>query len=590
MPSSSIIAGISRVEFPVVLLHRIATLILIFLSPILSSIAVKQAHSADKYCVPHIVLILTDDLGYSDLGCYGSEIETPNLDALAANGLRFTQFYNTARCWPSRAALMTGYYAQQVNRDPQGPRPKWAALLPALLKEAGYKSYHSGKWHIDGKILDAGFSRSYHTTDHDRFFSPKHHQLDDQPLPPPTADEHYYATTATAERAVQWLNEHGSEHKEEPFFLYLAFIAPHFPLQALPEDIEKYKDRYQAGWDDVRAKRWERMQQMGLVTGSLSAPEPMVVPSWNLSEQELQKRIGPGESGHAVRWTDLTNEQQVFQAQKMAIHAAMIDRMDREIGRVFEKLRAMSAWDDTLIFFASDNGASAEQIIRGDGHAIGSVPGSAQSYLGLGPGWSTVSNTPFRRHKSWNHEGGVSTPLIAHWPRRIQQHGKLVNAPGHLVDIAPTLLELAGLSSPAKWNDEARPPLPGRSLVSFLELADLTPAKPTNEPGSRIPGQRLSPGIGPGKGPVNGLKAEATAPKPIFFKHTDNRGLRVNNWKIVASGKEAAWELYDLSDDRAESKNLAAEYPGTLEELVKIWNALDAEYAQQGATAKPAAQ
>jgi arylsulfatase A-like enzyme len=538
-----------------------------------SSLLAAETPAARK---PNIIFILADDLGYSDLGCYGSEIETPNLDALAANGLRFTQFYNTARCWPSRAALMTGYYAQQVNRDPQGPRPKWAALLPELLKEAGYKSYHSGKWHIDGKILDAGFSRSYHTTDHDRFFSPKHHQLDDQPLPPPAADERYYATTATAQRALQWLSEHESDHNEQPFFLYLAFIAPHFPLQALPEDIEKYKDRYQVGWDEIRAKRWARMQQMGLVAGGLSAPEPMTTPSWNLSEEELQKRIGPGESGHAVPWTDLTAEQRAFQAQKMAIHAAMIDRMDREIGRVFEKLRAMNAWDDTLIFFASDNGASAEQIIRGDGHMIGSAPGSAQSYLGLGPGWSTVSNTPFRRHKSWNHEGGVSTPLIAHWPRRIQQRGKLSTAPGHLVDIAPTLMELTEVTPPAKWNDEARPPLPGRSLVSFLQLSDLTTVKPIDEPGPRIPGG--GPGI------------PAPAQKPIFFKHIENRGLRINNWKIVASGKNAAWELYDLTEDRAESKNLATEYPGTLEEMIKIWNALDAEYAQQGATGKPAVQ
>lgn len=582
MPSSTISAGVSRVEFPVVLLHSIATLILILISPILSSISAKQAHSAEQSRVPNIVLILADDLGFSDLGCYGSEIETPNLDALAAKGLRFTQFYNTARCWPSRAALMTGYYAQQVNRDPQGPRPKWAALLPQLLKEAGYKSYHSGKWHIDGKILDAGFSRSYHTTDHDRYFSPKHHQLDDQPLPPPAADERYYATTATAQRALQWLSEHESDHKEQPFFLYLAFIAPHFPLQALPEDIEKYKDRYQVGWDEIRAKRWARMQQMGLVAGGLSAPEPMTVPGWNLSEEELQKRIGSGESGHAVPWKDLTAEQRGFQAQKMAVHAAMIDRMDQEIGRVFEKLRAMNAWDDTLIFFASDNGASAEQIIRGDGHTTGSAPGSAQSYLGLGPGWSTVSNTPFRRHKSWNHEGGVSTPLIAHWPRRIQQRGKLVNTPGHLVDVAPTLLELTGLTSPAKWNDEVRPVLPGQSLIHSLQLTDLKPAKPVEEPAQQGPGAKI-----PG---ASGSRVPAPAQKPIFFKHIENRGLRVNNWKIVASGKNAPWELYDLMADRAESKNLASEYPGTLEELVKIWNALDAEYAQQGATAKTPAK
>lgn len=499
---------------------------------------------------PNVVFILADDLGYSDLGCYGSEIKTPNLDALAANGIRFSQFYNTARCWPSRAALMTGYYAQQVNRDPQGTRPKWAALLPELLKEAGYRSYHSGKWHIDGKILDGGFSRSYHTTDHDRFFSPKDHQLDDRPLAPPSPDEQYYATTATAKRAVEWLDEHEATGKEQPFFLYLAFIAPHFPLQAPAEDIARYKDRYQAGWDVIRAERWQRMQKLGLVAGDMSVPEPTVAPSWNLKEQELQIRIGPGESGHAVPWSSLTAEQQEFQAQKMAIHAAMIDRMDREIGRVLDKLRGMNAWDDTLILFASDNGASAEQIIRGDGHTLGASPGSAQSYLGLGPGWSTVSNTPFRRHKSWNHEGGVSTPLIAHWPKCITTRGELRHAPGHLVDVVPTVLELAAVTAPEKWNGEPRPILPGRSLVSLF-------GGDTDQPH-----------------------------EPIFFKHIENRGLRIDHWKIVAAGKDAAWELYDLRTDRAESKNLASQYPEKLSELVGVWNARNAEYTQQGATAK----
>lgn len=509
---------------------------------------VIAAEAAEPARRPNVVFILADDLGYSDLGCYGSEIETPNLDRLAANGLRFTQFYNTARCWPSRAALMTGYYAQQVNRDPQGTRPKWAALLPELLREAGYRSYHSGKWHIDGKILDGGFSRSYHVTDHDRYFSPKHHQLDDKPLQPPAPSEKYYTTTATADRAIEWLSEHQTAHSQQPFFLYLAFIAPHFPLHALPEDIARYRDRYKQGWDVVRAERWQRMQKLGLVAGNLSEPEATVAPSWNLSEEELQQRVGPGESGHAVPWKDLSDEQREFQAAKMAIHAAMIDRMDQEIGRVLEQVRAKNAWDDTLILFASDNGASAEQIIRGDGHAAGSTPGSAQSYLGLGPGWSTVSNTPFRRHKSWNHEGGTSTPLIVHWPRGIAAKGELRHAPGHLVDIAPTLLELARVEPPKTWNDESRPNWPGRSLVSQFERDTTVPHE------------------------------------AIYFRHIENRGLRLGDWKIVAAGKDAQWELYNLASDRAESHNLAAKHPEKLQELVAIWTARDGEYARQGAT------
>lgn len=514
-------------------------------------LSVAAAENQVRPARPNILFILADDLGYSDLGCYGSEIETPNLDRLASQGLRFSQFYNTARCWPSRSALLTGYYAQQVNRDPQGIRPQWAALLPELLRDAGYRSYHSGKWHIDGKVLEGGFSRSYHTTDHDRFFSPRHHQLDDKPLAPPAAGEKYYTTTATANRAIEWLTEHSTDNKEQPFFLYLAFIAPHFPLHALPEDIARYRDRYKPGWDVIRAERWQRMRKLGLVAGDLSAPEPNIAPGWNLGEKDLQARIGPGESGHAVPWNELTPEQQEFQSHKMAVHAAMIDRMDQEIGRVLQKVREMNAWDDTVIFFASDNGASAEQIIRGDGHTPGAVPGSAQSYLGLGPGWSTVSNTPFRRHKSWNHEGGTSTPLIAHWPRGIVARGELRHAPGHLVDVAPTLLELAGVAAPATWNGQPRPPLPGRSLIPIF------------------------------------AKDTAVPHDAIYFRHTENRGLRLHDWKIVAAGKNAPWELYDLTRDRAESHNLAETHPDKLQELVGIWTALDAEYARHGATGKP---
>ena len=497
---------------------------------------------------PNFVFILADDLGYSDLGCYGSEIETPHLDQLAGSGLRFTQFYNTGRCWPSRSALLTGYYAQQVNRDPPGNRPKWAALLPELRGSAGYRSYHSGKWHVDGKILEGGCSRSYHTTDHDRFFSPQHHQLDDQPLPPPKPGENYYATIATADRAIEWLQEHRTRNQEEPFFLYLAFISPHFPLQAPPDDIARYRDRYRSGWTDIRAQRWRRMQDAGLVAGAISDPEPNVIPSWNPGERELTERIGPGESGRAVPWGDLSDEQREFQPQKMAVHAAMIDRMDREIGRVLQHLKQMNVFDDTVIFFASDNGASAEQIIRGDGHALGAAPGSAKSYLGLGPGWSTVSNTPFRRHKSWNHEGGISTPLIVHWPRGIAARGELRHAPGHFVDIAPTFMELAGIAPPEKWNNEPRPAWPGRSLV-----------------------------------PLFGRNSVAEH-SPIFFKHLENRGLRLGDWKIVSSGKDAPWELYRLTADRAESHNLAQSEPEKLRELISLWIERDMEYARQGAT------
>jgi arylsulfatase A-like enzyme len=500
---------------------------------------------------PNLLVILADDLGFSDLGCYGGEIATPNLDRLAANGLRFTQHYNTARCWPSRAALLTGYYAQQVNRDPAGQRPNWAALLPDLLRPAGYRSYHSGKWHVDGPVLAGGFERSYLVVDQDRHFSPRDHSLDDHPLPQPKPADGYYGTQAVANRAVEWLSSHTASHAREPFFLYLAFTVPHFPIQALPEDIARYRDRYSEGWDVIRARRWERQRELGIVSCALSTRDPQTVPHWNLDEAELRQRIGPGESGRAIAWDTLTSEQKNLQAVKMAIHAAMIDRMDREIGRVVQQLETMGVLDDTLIVFASDNGASAEQIIRGDGHDPSAPPGSAGTFLSLGPGWSTAANTPFRLHKSWVHEGGISTPLIVHWPAGIKARGELRHTPGHFVDLAPTFLQLAGVTAPDRWNGENRPPFPGKSLVPAFD------------------------------------KDVSIEREFLFFKHEGNRGLRAGDWKIVAARPNGAWELYNLANDRAESENLAAKFPEKVEALAAMWETHDEEFRRQGATGKP---
>ncbi|HEX3872377.1 MAG TPA: arylsulfatase, partial [Pirellulales bacterium] len=473
-----------------------------------------EASAAKTPPRPNVVFILADDLGWSDLGCYGGEIETPNVDRLAAGGLRFTQFYNTARCWPSRAALLTGYYAQQVNRDPSGNRPPWAALTPQLLEPAGYRSYHSGKWHVDGPVLAGGFLRSFNTTDQNRFFSPRTLEVDDQKIEVPSPGDNYYATTAIADHAIEWLADHDKAHAAEPFFLYLAFISPHFPLQAPAEDIARYRDRYVDGWDKARAARWKRIEKLGLVSGSLSEPEPDVVPSWNLSADELREQVGAGEEAYAVPWNTLSDEQKHFQSQKMAVHAAMVDRMDREIGRVLRQLDKMDVSDNTLVFFASDNGASAEQIIRGDGHDPTAPIGSAKTFLGLGPGWSTMSNTPMRRHKSWNHEGGIATPLVVCWPKGIAGRGELRHAPGHFVDIMPTLIELAGVEPPSSFNGAERPKWPGTSLVPCF-ASDVRPPH-----------------------------------EPFFFKHQHNRGLRAGDLKIVAAGDDSPWELYDLARDR----------------------------------------
>src|SRR6516164_6048795 len=420
---------------------------------------------------PNIVFILADDLGYSDLGCYGGEIDTPNLDALAKNGLRFTQFYNTARCWPSRAAILTGYYAQQVRRDAlpgiksggQGIRPKWARLLPEMLKPLGYRSYHSGKWHVDGLPLQNGFDHSYSLNDHDRHFTPRQHTEDDKPLPPVDAKAHYYSTTAIADHAVKCLKEHAEKYRDRPFFEFLAFTAPHFPLHAPAEDVARYSKAYLSGWDSLRDERWKRLTELNIGGSRLSPVERDIGPPYAFPD--ALRKLGPNELNRPLAWKDLTAEQREFQAKKMAVHAAMVDRMDREIGRVVAQLRAMGALENTLILFLSDNGASAEIMVRGDGHDPHAECGTGATFLSIGPGWSSLANTPFRRHKTWVHEGGISTPLIVSWPKRIAARGELRHTPGHIIDLMPTILEAAGGKPFEKWDGQPVPVAPGMSLI-----------------------------------------------------------------------------------------------------------------------------
>jgi len=292
------------------------------------------AAAPTKSTKPNILLILADDLGFSDIGCYGSDIRTPNLDALAKGGLRFTQFYNTARCWPTRSAMMTGYYPQQIHMDPpQGGLPRWARTLPQWLNPLGYRSYHSGKWHVLGApnpVGDGGFDHSYCMEDHDRKFNPTKILEDDKPQPPVAKNSGYYTETAYADHAIRCLKEHSEKYADSPFFSYLAFTEPHFPLQAPAEDIARYRDQYLKGWDKVREERWKKLREMGIVNCGLSPLETgLEAPGLN---PKLLEKIGPGEIDHTVPWEQLTEEQKRFQATKMAIHAAMIDRMDHEIG------------------------------------------------------------------------------------------------------------------------------------------------------------------------------------------------------------------------------------------------------------------
>ena len=497
---------------------------------------------------PNIVIILADDMGFSDAGCYGGEIHTPNLDRLAANGLRFTQFYNTARCWPTRSSLLTGYYAQQIGMDPpKGPLPTWTRVLPHYLKPLGYRCYHSGKWHLMGApkaVADGGFDRSYLFEDWDRYFSPAKHYEDDRRLPPVKPDSGYYATTAFADHAISYLKDHATNHAEQPFFLYLAFTSPHFPLQALPDDIARYRDRYLEGWDIVRERRWQRLRQMNLLDCALPPLAPKLTPRY--FKPEVLEQIGPGEIEHAVSWKSLTDEQKALQAMKMAIHAAMVDRMDQEIGRVLDQLRAMGALDNTVIFFLSDNGADATLMVRGEGHDRNAPAGSWRSFLCIGPGWASLSNTPFRWHKIWVHEGGISTPLIVQWPKGIKARGEFRHDQGHVIDFVPTLLDLAGAHASNTWNVVTAPPLPGRSLVPAF------------------------------------AHDRAVEHEFIFFQHEGNRALRMGDWKLVsAQENESRWELYDLAKDRSEMNDLAAQQPDRARRMETRWTELEAAFRRQ---------
>ncbi len=491
--------------------------------------------AAEKPSKPNVLFILADDLGYSDLGCYGSEIETPNLDALAKDGLRFTQAYNTARCWPSRAALLTGFYPQATRRDQvegvqsggKGMRPAWAKLLPDMLRPAGYRSYHSGKWHIDGVPMHNGFDHSFEIgAGQNNHFSDKGNSEDGKPVP---HSDSYYSSTGTADHAIKCLQEHAEKYSGQPFFQYLAFIAPHFPLHAPAEDVAKYRDRYKAGWNVVQAERYRRQRESGIITTELPPMEREVGPPYTFPDAYV--KLGLGEEPHPLPWNELTAVQKEFQAAKMAVHAAMVDRMDKEIGRVIAQLKAMGALENTMIIFASDNGASAEIMVRGNGHDPQAAPGSAETFLCLGTGWSSCSNTPFRRHKTWVHEGGISTPFIVHWPMGIAAKGELRHAPIHLIDFVPTVLELAGV---APTIPDA-PPLQGKSFAAAL-------AKDTDIPRDFI-----------------------------WWQHEGNRAIRAGNMKLVAAGEKAAWQLYDVSKDRGELHDLAATQPDKVKELSTMW-------------------
>lgn len=528
---------------------------------------VAGAARADGRRPPNILVILADDLGYSDVGAYGGEIDTPHLDRLARGGLRFTQAASTARCWPSRAALLTGYYPQAIGRDAlpasaaagalaggaQGKRPRFARLLPELLAPAGYRAYHSGKWHVDGQPLGQGFVRSLDVVGagQSNYFDPSGVTVEGKPHPPA---EGFYATTAIGDHALACLDEHVARHAGAPFFHYVAFTAPHFPLQAPAELVEKYRGRYAVGWDEVRRARHARQVEAGIVTGDLPPMERDIGPPYAFPE--ALERLGDAELALPLEWATLSAEQRGFQAAKMAIHAAMVEALDREVGRIVTRLERAGLLDDTLILFASDNGASAEIMVRGEGHDPAAPPGSRKSFLCLGPGWSSAANTPFRRHKTWVHEGGIATPLIVHWPAGVPaaDAGALRHQPVHLIDVVPTLLEAAAIAAPAALADGTPvPPLQGRSFLGVL--------------------------------------GDAAAPEPheaLWWCHEGNRAVRVGDWKLVAV-RDGPWELHDLAADRAEGVDLAAREPERVAALERTWEGIAAECRALASGAKAAA-
>jgi len=506
-----------------------------FVSLVLSLISLSCLAAEEQ---PNVVLILADDSGFSDLGCYGGEIQTPNLDRLAAGGLRFTRVYSTARCWPSRACLLTGYYYEQTTSR---RFPAWVKTLPERLNTVGYRCFHSGKWHVSSRsATQAGF-------------------IDAESVAPapagsfiPTSgdlDFGYPKSEGIAQKAIDFLHDHATHHSDQPFFLNLAFYTPHFPVMAIEKDIDKYRGVYDAGWDVIREQRWQRLREMGIVSCELSPMDARLMdkPIGHKSWEEMHEGFGPGEVTDTLRWDSLTPEQKRFQAMKMEIHAAMMDRMDAEIGRVVDVLKRTDAFENTLIVYLSDNGASPEIMIRGKGHDPEARPGSQTTHLCIGPAWGTAANTPFRYYKMWTHEGGISSPGIFHWPKGIAARGELRHSPTHFIDVVATILGVAGLP-------------PG------IEGAPATPARDMT--------------------PV--FAEDGTVPFDyLFFRH-NGKALMEGNFKIVSThSKEGDWELYDLSKDRCEQNDLSAAMPEKRAAMVLRWRELDERFRQQAPAGTP---
>lgn len=504
------------------------------------------------------MVIMVDDMGYSDLGCFGGEIHTPNLDGLANNGMRFTQFFNAGRSCPSRAALMTGLYAQQAGIMAMGQSLNTECVtIPEVLKTAGYHTAMTGKWHLSltqgiGNNADQMAWLSHQNTFNNRPFAPietypcnrgfdEHwgtiwgvvNHFDpfslvhnEEPIYTDAIPSDFYSTDFITDKTIDLIDDLSA--KEEPFFMYVAYNAPHWPLHAKPEDIKKYDGMYDEGWDVMREKRYARMVELGLIS-----PE--------------QTPVSRNESGRL--WENETDKE--FQAANMEVHAAMIDCVDQGVGRIIQKLKETGEYDNTIIIFSSDNGASSENYGIGefdrhdrtrDGQMVthdSRTPGDQLSYNYLGTGWAGAINTPFRYWKAESFHGGIAAPTIVHWPAGMKSgKGSIVNEPCHFIDIMPTCIALAGAEYPSTYNGHSIKPLAaeGRSLLPLIS----------------------------GEGEWNGERT-------LFWEHENGRAVRVGNWKMT-SLRNGGWQLFDLSTDYSETNNVAAEYPDKVREMKTLWN------------------
>ena len=460
---------------------------------------------------PNIVVIMVDDLGYSDIGCYGGEIETPHLDSLAKAGLRFSQFYNTAKCHSSRVSLLTGQYCIAAGDT----RMNHAVTSAEVLKESGYFTAMTGKWHLKQEPTDFGFDRYFgHLSGACNFFKGDNtFRLNGKKWTVPADD--FYTTVANVDFALKFLQE--ARATEKPWYLYVAFNAPHAPLHALPEDYAKYKGRYDAGWDVVTAARVAKQKELGLLPNDLKqSPRPEHIPAWDTMQPWRQE----------------------YEANRMATLAAMIDRVDQEVGRLVANLKANGEFDNTMILFVSDNGACPFDRRQ---PKLNVEPTNGDIAFGDSTGWSWARNCPFRYYKQNQFEGGISTPAIVHWPAGLKtKTGSIVEQPAHLIDVMPTICEITGSEIPTSWPDRELRPISGVSLKPVFDGISLS------------------------------------RPEPIHLLFEKDRGLRDGDWKAVSFRGET-WELYNVANDRTELNDLADEEPERLRKMVDTWTKMTNE-------------